>query len=401
MDIKDKIHPLLTGDDLIDALTFLPDYSSEIRKASASERLFALNEIYSLYIPSLMTCEVYHKLYFSLIRAMSKKNTLSSIQQGYLNRKSYNQGIMGGSDSFTIAGVSGIGKSSALSKAISTITNEEFFICEGTKIISFLTIQAPSDSSLKGLLLEILRKVDFILETHYHKDSIRARATLDMLIGTVSQVCLNHIGVLIIDEAQNLVGNKNGKNLVNALVQLINNSGISLCFVGTLECTSFFESAFHLARRSIGLTYTHLPYGEFFKKLCYTAFSFQYTTIITHPNESVIEWLYQHSNGITALVIGLIQSAQEIAIIDGYERLDIKSLNDAYQRRFGMLHGHINTSKKHSLPAHHSSIEIPSLPVGKMTLDSVFVKAIKETTMQNIDALIYLKQFVVIEEIDI
>lgn len=50
---------------------------------------------------------------------------------------------------------------------------------------------------------------------------------MDTLIGTVSQVALNHIGLLIIDEIQNVV-NKNGKAIIGTLTQLINNSGLSI-----------------------------------------------------------------------------------------------------------------------------------------------------------------------------
>lgn len=399
MDIKDKLNPLLIGDELKKVLTCLPNYNSQIRTTLSSERLLALNDFFSIYVPSQMTCEIYHKLYMALIRAMDKKGTLDAIRQSNLNRTQNNQGIWGGSDSFTIAGVSGIGKSTAISKAISIITNEDFFTCDNTKIIPFLIVQTPSDSSIKGLLMEVLRKVDSILNTNYHKDAIRSRATLDMLIGTVSQVSLNHIGVLILDEAQNLVEHKNGKNLVNALVQLINNSGISLCFVGTLECSQFFESAFQLARRSIGLKYPILPYGEFFENLCRVAFSFQYTNISTSLTQNIIEWLYEHTNGVPALVVGLIQSAQEIAIVDGYEKLDIHTLNEAYQRRFGMLHTHINIDNKQTSCTLTKSNQVSMVPVENLIIDDVFVKAIKEVKTNNLDALSYLKQFISIEEI--
>ena len=399
MDIKDKINPLLTGDELNKALTCLPKYNSEIRKVSASERLLALNNFFSLYLPSQMTCEIYHKLYMALIKAVNKKGTLDAIRQSNINRTQNHQGILGGSDSFTIVGVSGIGKSTAISKAISIITNEDFFTCDNTKIIPFLMVQTPSDSSIKGLLMEVLRKVDSILNTNYHKDAIRSRATLDMLIGTVSQVSLNHIGVLILDEAQNLVEHKNGKNLVNALVQLINNSGISLCFVGSLECSQFFESAFQLARRSIGLKYPSLPYGEFFENLCCVAFSFQYTNISSSLSQSIVEWLYKHSGGVPALVIGLIQAAQEIAIVEGYEKLDIHTLNEAYQRRFGMLHSYIDADNKQTSCTLTKSNQVSMVPIENLTIDDVFVKAIKEVKTNNIDALSYLKQFVSIEEI--
>ena len=89
-----------------------------------------------------------------------------------------------------------------------------------------------------------------------------------MLIGSVSQVAINHIGMLVVDEIQNVANSKNGKSLIGALTQLINNSGISICMVGTPESSRFFESAIQLARRSVGLQYTTMSYDQYFQEFC-------------------------------------------------------------------------------------------------------------------------------------
>ena len=151
---------------------------------------------------------------------------------------------MGGSDSFTIIGTSGIGKSSAISRAITLITENRVIEAQNpyTQVVPCIIVQCPFDSSVKGMLLEILRKVDEVLDTKYYQNALRARATTDMLIGSVSQVALNHIGLLVVDEIQNVANSKNGKSLIGALTQLINNSGISICMVGTPESAVFFES---------------------------------------------------------------------------------------------------------------------------------------------------------------
>ena len=117
---------------------------------------------------------------------------------------------------------------------------------------------------MKGLLLEILRRVDEYLESNYYENAIKRKSTADALIGCVSQIALNHIGILIVDEIQNVVNSKNGKSLVGVLTQLINNSGISICMVGTPESSVFFEQAMQLARRSLGLQYGEMEFGKEF-----------------------------------------------------------------------------------------------------------------------------------------
>lgn len=247
-----------SGEALNAALSVIPDYDDRIRNENTPTRLMALSDLYKLYIPAQMSLEIYSKLYLALLRSMQKKGTNTAIQQHYENHKAiigekYN-GIVGGSDSFTIIGCSGIGKSSAISRAITLISENRIIEIEKpyAKVIPCLVVQCPFDSSVKGLLLEILRKVDETLETNCYNYCIKSRtATTDMLIGLVSSIALNHIGILIVDEIQNVVNSKNGKNLVGMLTQLINNSGISICMVGTPECTVFFEQAMQLARRSV------------------------------------------------------------------------------------------------------------------------------------------------------
>ena len=269
-DLVKEIPEMLSGDELIESLMVLPEYDVSVLSENAAVRLMALSDLYRVYIPSQMSLEIYSKLYLALLRSLQKKGTKLTVKQQNENRKAImNQnysGIMGGSDSFTIIGASGIGKSSAITRAIELIAGNRIIEINEphTMIIPVMVVQCPLDSSVKGLLLEILRKVDEALESKFYSNAVRARATTDMLIGSVSQVALNHIGVLIVDEIQNVVNSKQGKSLVGMLTQLINNSGISICMVGTPESTVFFEQAMQLARRSLGLQYGAMDYGEDF-----------------------------------------------------------------------------------------------------------------------------------------
>ena len=339
---------MLAGDALASALTVLPDYDESIRNEDTATRLMALSDLYSIYLPSQMSMEIYSKLYLSLLRSLQKKNTTLAIQQRYENHKLMQQqaysGIIGGSDSYTIIGASGIGKSSAISRAISLIAEKPVVETEKPycKIIPYLMVQCPFDSSAKGLLLEILRNTDEALGTAYYQYAIKSRAaTVDTLIGTVSTVALNHIGLLIVDEIQNVVNSKNGKNLVGMLTQLINNSGISICMVGTNESVVFFEQAMQLARRSLGLQYDRLQYDQYFHDFCCTLFRYQYVKKETTINPVIIEWLYEHSAGVISVVVSLIHDAQEIAILNGTEELNMATFNEAYQKRLSMLHSFI------------------------------------------------------------
>lgn len=351
IDFTTKLPEMKSGNELISALSIIPEYDETICQQNQAVRLMALSDLYQIYIPSQMSLEIYSKLYLALLRSMQKKGTQMAIKQRYENYKAIQQqsysGILGGSDSFTIIGTSGIGKSSAISRAISLITENRIIETEKpyTKIIPCLIVQCPFDSSVKGLLLEIIRKVDEELGTDHYIHAVKSRAsTTDMLIGAVSSIALNNIGMLVVDEIQNVVNSKNGKSLIGALTQLINNSGISICMVGTPESTVFFESAMQLARRSVGLQYTTMNYDEYFQSFCKVIFKYQFLKNHTEITAAITEWLYEHSAGVVSVVISLIHDAQEIAILTGKEVLNLETLNEAYQQRLTLLHGYIQPS---------------------------------------------------------
>lgn len=351
IDFTTKLPEMKSGNELISALSIIPKYDKTICQQNQAVRLMALSDLYQIYIPSQMSLEIYSKLYLALLRSMQKKGIQMAIKQRYENYKAIQQqsysGILGGSDSFTIIGTSGIGKSSAISRAISLITENRIIETDKpyTKIIPCLIVQCPFDSSVKGLLLEILRKVDEELGTDHYIHAVKSRAsTTDRLIGAVSSIALNNIGMLVVDEIQNVVNSKNGKSLIGALTQLINNSGISICMVGTPESTVFFEQAMQLARRSVGLQYTTMKYDEYFQSFCKIIFKYQFLKNRTEITAAITEWLYEHSAGVVSVVVSLIHDAQEIAILTGKEVLNLDTLNEAYQQRLTLLHGYIQPS---------------------------------------------------------
>ena len=412
-EIINSLPRMKSGNDLIGALEVLPEYSTEICNAEVPVRLMALSDLYRIYIPSQMSLEIYSKLYLALLRSMKKKGTKLTIQQRNQNYRAIIQqeysGIMGGSDSFTIIGTSGIGKSSAISRAITLITENRIIEAENpyTNIVPCIIVQCPFDSSVKGLLLEVLRKVDEVLDTKYYQNALRARATTDMLIGSVSQVALNHIGMLVVDEIQNVANSKNGKSLIGALTQLINNSGISICMVGTPESAVFFESAMQLARRSVGLQYTTMSYDVYFQNFCKVIFQYQYTKQRTEITDGIIEWLYEHSAGVTSVVVALIHDAQEISILNGKEILNLESLNKAYQQRLSLLHSYIQPSVSQSKQTSKTKKKTNvSMNTNNKTIDDIddnisIADLVSKAKNESIDVVQLLKKYMPVQEVSI
>lgn len=401
---------MLSGQELMEQMAEYPVYPADIRERGSAERLVALTDIYDLYIPSQMSVEIYHKLYMGILRSLQKKESVQAVCQQYENRKGIRgkrcQGIIGGADSFTILGQSGIGKSSAVFRAIGLITEKEVLEMERPycRIAPCIVVQCPFDSSVKGLLLEILRRVDEVLDSHYYTQAVRARATTDMLIGSVSQVALNHIGLLVVDEIQNVANSRNGKSLVGMLTQLINNSGISICMVGTPESIPFFEQALQLARRSLGLQYGTMEFGKGFCEVCRRIFTYQYTKEGMELTETVLEWLYEHCGGNLSILVSIFHDAQETAILEGRDILDMEALERAYKTRMAMLHEYLEPygDKKKECPVKRKRPVIPGKAAGEGpagTKGATLAELVKRTKAEGLDIVEVLKEHLPVEEV--
>lgn len=406
-DIINALPEMKSGNELISELTVLPLYDKNIRSQSQAERLMALSDLYHIYIPSQMSVEIYSKLYLSLLRSLQNKSSKNAVIQRNLNYKSMQNkiysGVMGGFDSWLLSGNSGIGKSQAISRALDLITSNGIIEIQKpyTKIIPCVVVQCPFDSSVKGLLLEILRKVDEQLDSNYYEKALKGRATTDQLIGTISQVAINHVALLIVDEIQNVVSSKNGKSLVGMLTQLINSSGISICMVGTPESTPFFEEALHLARRSLGLRYGALEYNQYFYDFCKTVWSYQYVRNKSEITDVIVNWLYQHSGGIISTVISLIHDAQEIAILNGKEVLSIETLPEAYKKRLTMLHNYIEPTITHRKQTARSrninTYQEETKNVNEET--NVIARIVERAKAESVEVLSLLKEHITVEVI--
>ena len=116
-----------------------------------------------------------------------------------------------------------------------------------------------------------------------------------------------------------------------------------------------------LARRSLGLNYTMMEYGEEFREFCKILLEYCYVQNLPQVDEPMLMWLYNHSSGNASVVVGLIHDAQEIAILEGLERLDISTLNIAFEKRMTMLHDFLTPKSVKTNPVKKKKSELPDI----------------------------------------
>ena len=271
------------------------------------------------------------------------------------------------------------------------------------KIIPCINVQCPHDCSVKGLLLEILSQVDMSIGMQYRQSATKYRASIDNIIGMVSQVALNNILLIVIDECQNICRNKSGINLVASMTQLINSSGVSICMVGLPETELFFSQEMQLARRSVGLSYSALPCNDYFIRFCETLFSYQY---VGHPSKltpELIELLYECTGGIIAILVSIIMEAQQIAILTGKEELSKETILLAYHKRLKNVQDFVQVNvrkrKQTSTPKDTGASIIPGESSG-IEPDMMISEIIGEARTNNSDIVEQLQvKGILVEEI--
>ena len=258
----EALPPMLSGKDLIRALAVIPPYSDSDRDRSTGERLQLLSSLYEFYQPLSMTIDLYCEIYTAMQHCYgqySVQSEAAAFQNGYaLMHGNALAASIGGGNSFSVIGVSGLGKSTALQRVLSlfpqviehTSYHGQNFYCHQ---IPYLVVQTPHDASIKALILDIYLQIDSLVGTSYQKDALSRRLSIDVLVSQLNQIVrVNHIGLLVIDELQNIAYRKSdgGIRFLNFLVHLINGAGVSICMVGTPRVLQVLQQEFRSARRT-------------------------------------------------------------------------------------------------------------------------------------------------------
>lgn len=402
IDYSEFLPRMLFGEELKKALTILPDYNESVRKMDAGSRLVALSDIYQIFVPNNTTLEIYHKLYLMTASSMAKKGTVDAVRQLNANYMG-TEGVITGMTSSTIIAPSGMGKSSSIQKAVSLFGGLVEVENPYQKICPVVCVTTPFDASYKGLLIQIAKELDRNLGTDFYVKSQKSTMNAQQLMAMICQVCTLHVGLLIVDEIQFLAEQKNaGPQLLRMLLQLVNDSGINILMVGTNECIPFFQKVPQIARRTAGLQYGVMEYGKDFEKLCRILYSYQYVKEYAELTNVILEWLYEHSAGVPAALVALIHDAQEIAIMEDIEVLNLKTLDMAYNQRMRMLHPHISPSITKIDKSRHKkekALQVVGIESAVVSDGISIAGMIQDVKKQGNDIVTEIKQYIPVMEV--
>ena len=195
-----------------------------------------------------------------------------------------------------------------------------------------------------------MQEVDLRLGTSFFVSNKHNTTTVDVLLAAVSNVLINHVAVLIIDEIERVANeSRKGEILINFLTQLVNQSNVTVVFVGNDSSNKYFESREYLSRRTLGVSITKMEYDESFFNFCRILFKYQYTLTQIDFYSEHARILYKLSNGSPSVLVSLFVEAQKRAIIYGNERLDELTFESTFSDIFSNMISYSNVGRNNKI----------------------------------------------------
>jgi len=343
--------------DAIAKLMIRPPYSDSDRNCPSSHRQLLTQRIVRLHQPMEREIDVFGRIDRCIRWGYADRNPLSpayaaqlaagmsaSVSHGSLN---YAGGYHPHTYGFSILGISGIGKSTTVESILSlypqVIRHTQY---RGIPLVmhqvSWLKIDCSCDGSLKGLCMDFFRELDDLLGTSYSEQYSSRRATLDHMMIAMSRLCVSHnVGVLIIDEIQNLCSAQKGvpEKVLNFFVTLVNTIGVPVIMIGTPKALSILQNEFQQAKRGSGqgdALWERMPNDTSWDLFCQAIWTYQYTKGHIPFTTGMKDALYEEAQGIPFLAVHIYKLVQEDAILSGKESFSEKDLHRISSEKMGL-----------------------------------------------------------------
>ncbi|MBP0111473.1 ATP-binding protein [Bradyrhizobium vignae] len=244
--------------------------------------------------------------------------------------------------SFSIFGVSGMGKSSIVERILAFYPQALVHPQHHFKQLVWLKVDCPMDGSLKQLLLGIIAQIDKLLGTT-HYDAVKKRTEIDKLVLDVAKISAqHHLGVLIIDEIQHLLDapGVGPARMLNFFVTFANEVKIPFVLVGTPKAEKMLGVLFREARRVSDAGTIHwdrMQRGQEWNYFIENLWPFQWTAKPSPLTDELSEAMYFETQGITALAVRLYQLVQLEAIRSRKESITKRLISNVASDSFSLL----------------------------------------------------------------
>lgn len=339
--------PILSASEFLDRVLKLPDYNPLEREFEAQHRFHCIERLSRYFDPQNKTVELQKVICVLIMQGYLARNILKPeyarrarqiyeaiTDEGGKTLENYVD-VPTSASGLTLIGPSGMGKSTNLLNILSLYPQVIFHPELMTYQIVWLKVDCPHRGSLKGLCIDIFSAVDRLLGTNYYNKFGAARNSEDSMLAQVAQISHTHnLGVLVIDEMQNLVNARRNKDdLLNFLVKMDNIIGVPVIRVGTNEAYPILQGNFRNARRGTGegsVIWDRMLQDDEWDFFMGGIWEYQWTKTPISFSDEINEAFYYESQGIIDIAIKLYKMVQWRAIsLGGDEKITVELIQQA------------------------------------------------------------------------
>lgn len=344
--------PPETDNDAFMALALRPDFDPLDRNLPNSIRRLRIKRLRRFYVPTLR------------VHRQALIDLSSNILDGYIPRNPMtSEGralLYGGAADLAfkptislIAGHSGMGKSALIDRILGHMGKQlhQHVRFDGKpfpeKQILFLRRNCPEHCTVGTLCSTFGDYTDNVLGLTLYSGifSKLQGGSRTLYLSEITKIIkTHHVGVLVIDEFQNLsLMGVGAKKIIAFLVNLRDELGLPIVVVGTYKALRLLEGDMSTARRLVEGGYYDLERptsaeDSSWTDLCQIAWEYQWVKNPIEFDTEICETLYDVSQGITGLMISAFAFAQLAAIDDETERVDAALIRKVYLERMKPLH---------------------------------------------------------------
>lgn len=350
---KYKNNPLIEALPTINAhadvgkkLLMFPEYSDLDRQKPPEIRIHFIEQVRDYMQPLAVHLQIESNISIMIRRGYIGRNPLSpyyarqfavgvkEILNVDLDEKGNNLiGNRSTAKSYTIIGISGIGKTTAVENILlmypQVIVHREYKL-NGLELgylkqIVWMKLECPFNGSRKSLCQQFFLTVDQILQTNYYKKFVKSRVNEEDLIISMSHICALHcIGVLVIDEVQRMKKGEEAQKMIDFFVELSNKLGVPLVYIGTYKAMPLFTKLLANGRRASGMgseILDPMKKEEEWNFFLENMWEYQWTETKVPLTDELNDTMYELTQGVTDFVINLFIKAQQYAIAYGKEKI--------------------------------------------------------------------------------
>lgn len=256
-----------TMDEFITSVSCYPAFSKSERNLDASLRLHCVDRILDYFQPLSSHIELEQKISRVIRHGYLYRNPLDPQYNSRINqlnkvlRSSDKNKLLelenvitapSSASGFTMIGVSGVGKSTGIKSVLKlypqVILHQDY---KGNPLNSFqitwIKIDCPHAGSLKGLCTDFFIEIDKLLGTNYHAKFPARRLSEDAMLAEVGLIASNHhLGLLVVDELQDLSTAKSGgaEKVLNFFSKLVSTLGLPVIRIGTNKARAILQGDF-------------------------------------------------------------------------------------------------------------------------------------------------------------